>query len=140
MTTLVKKNQDVTALSNLEKCCCCCLSTCSCDGLISELECDSCEILCHDSHVFTEHVRKAQSLGVKGIYKSLKNIYTETPVGSTVQEACVWGLFISFLVLFLKSFALLIKSKVAGNDSYDYWFKFLGTIFSGIGLLLSFFD
>ena len=77
---------------------------------------------------------------MKGIYKSLKNIYTETPIGSTVKEACVWGLFISFLVWFLKSFALLIKSKVAGNDSYDYWFKLLGTIFSGIGLIFSFID
>ena len=139
--TPLKKNQDVTALSNFEKCCWCCCSMCSCDELISVLECDSCENLCQDSHVFIrKHVRKAQSLGVKGICKSLKNIYTETPVGSTVKEACVWGLFTSFLVLFLKGFALLIKSKVTRNDSYDYWFKFLGTIFSGIGLLFSCFD
>ena len=124
-----KIQEDITAESGLEKCCCYCVSTCSCDKLMS------------DSHLFIKkHVRKAQGLGVKGIYESLKNIYTETPVGSTVKEACVWGLFISFLVLFLKSFALLIKSKVAGNDSYDFWFKLLGTIFSGIGLLFSCFD
>ena len=133
--------EDITAESSLEKCCCCCLSTCSCDELMSMFECDCCQNLCRDNHVFIKkHVRKAQSLGVKGIYKSLKNIYTDTPIGSTVKEVCVWGLFISFLALFTKSFVLLIKNKVAGNDSYDYWFKILGTIFSGIGLLFSFID
>ena len=134
--------------SRLGKCCCCCLSTCSCDELMSEL-CESvclsrhkfCRILSQDSHVFIKkHVRKAQSLGVEGIYKSLKNIYTDTPIGSTVKDVCVWGLFISFLVLFLKSFVLLIKNNIARNDSYDYWFKISGTTFSGIGLLFSFID
>ena len=81
--------------SSIEKCCCYCFSTCSCDELMSE--CKSCENLCQDSYSYLfikKHVREAQCLGVKSIYKSLKNIYTETPVGSTVKEVCVWGLFI----------------------------------------------
>ena len=138
VTPAKKIQEDITALSNLEKCFCCCFSTCSCDKLL--FECDCCD-LCEDSQMFIKkHVRKIQSLGVKGIYKSLRNIYTETPIGSTVKEVCVWGLFISFLILFQKSFALLIKNKVTGNDSYDYWFKLLATIFSGTGLLFSLFD
>ena len=65
--------EDIIAETSLEKCCCYCFYTCSCDELMSE--CKSCENLCQDSHLFIKkHVRKAQYLGVKSIYKSLKNI------------------------------------------------------------------
>ena len=101
---------------------CCCIYACTC---------------CEDPILDSQYMRRARSLGVIGIVTSIKNIYTNTPIGSTVRDFSVWGLFLSLLFFFLKSFVLLIKD--GKHSSVDY-FKLFGSIFSGVGLLFSFCD
>ena len=102
--------------------CCCCIYACTC---------------CEDPILDNKYMRRTRSLGVKGIITSIKNIYTNTPIGSTVRDFCVWGLFLSLLFFFLTSSVPLIKDEK--HSSIDY-FKLYGSIFSGVGLLFSFCD
>ena len=104
---------------------CCCIYACTC---------------CEDPILDSQYMRRARSLGVKGIITSIKNIYTNTPIGSTVRDFCVWGLFLSLLFFFLKSFVLLIKDEFYEIHSSIDYFKLYGSIFSGVGLLFSFCD
>ena len=113
--------------SNLEPglYCCCCLYACTC---------------CDDPIFDSQYMRRAQSLGVKGIITSIKNIYTNTPIGSTVRDFCVWGLFLSLLFFFLRNSVPLIKDEFYEKHSSIDYSKLYGSIFSGVGLLFSFCD
>lgn len=102
--------------------CCCCIYACTC---------------CEDPILDSQYIRRARSLGVKGIIRSIKNIYTNTPIGSTVRDFSVWGLFLSLLFFFLKSFVPLIKDEFYEKHSSIDYFKLFGSIFSGVGLLFS---
>ena len=88
----------------------------------------------------TESIRRAQTLGVKYIAVSIHNIFTSTPLGSTVREIAVYGGYLWALLFFLISLSSFIKDQINENDRDDDFFGLFKTIFGIIGMFFLTFD
>ena len=131
--------------SPFEKCLDCCCAAYSCKWLLSPLkkrQNDIQEKQKEEKDLIpkTESIRRAQTLGVKNIVVSIHNIFTDTPVGSTVREVAVYGSFLWALLFFSISLWGFIKGQINENDLDDDFFGLFKTIFGAIGMVFSIFD
>ena len=130
--------------SPFEKCLNCCCTAYSCKWMYSLLKkpqhCLQEQKVVKDLIPKTESIRRAQTLGVKNIVVSIHNIFTDTPVGSTVREVAVYGSFLWALLFFSISLWGFIKGQINENNLDDDFFGLFKTIFGAIGMVFSIFD
>lgn len=88
----------------------------------------------------SDTIEKAQKLGWKQIKNGLGNIYTDTPIGSTVRECASYIGLLLTLGFFLSSAANLITDQTKDSDTDDDNFLIFSVVFGSLGLIFTIFD